>query len=274
MKALAQIEKIKTLNSPSFRAIIILHASLFVMVMLIAGSFKINIQGVHVEKILQFPHIWNTVAWVASWFNMLLGVLAIILVANEFQYKTFRKQVLDGINRRELTLGKILVFASIAIYTMLLVFVIGLVMGIVKSDGGGMQNFTQGLTYLPVLFLQAFGYMLLAMLFAFLFKNTALSIVSFMLYFFPIEPILRAIIPDVAIKFLPVKVIANLTPMPDFVGISMGDMIQFSGSGSSPLSDIGVASNAMPLLYASLIAVGYCIIFYLASTQIIKRVNL
>ena len=274
MKALAQIEKIKTLNSPSFRAIIILHASLFVMVMLIAGSFKINIQGVHVEKILQFPHIWNTVAWVASWFNMLLGVLAIILVANEFQYKTFRKQVLDGINRRELTLGKILVFASIAIYTMLLVFVIGLVMGIVKSDGGGMQNFTQGLTYLPVLFLQAFGYMLWAMLFAFLFKNTALSILSFMLYVFPIEPILRAIIPDVAIKFLPVKVIANLTPMPDFVGISMGDMIQFSGSGSSPLSDIGVASNAMPLLYASLIAVGYCIIFYLASTQIIRRVNL
>lgn len=273
MKSLINIERIKTLYSPSFRTIIILHASLFFLVALIAGSIKLNIQGVSIEKIMQFPHIWNTLAWIASWFNLLLGILAIMLVSNEFQFRTFRKQIIDGLSRNELVFGKIIVFAAIAIYTMLLVFATGLIMGTIKSSGFNLSNFTQGLAYLPVLFLQSFSYMLLAMLFAFLFKNTALSIVSFILYFFPIEPIIRSIIPDVAIKFLPVKVIANLTPMPDFVGISMGDMIHINQGSSSTLQNMGLVSESMPLIYAALVAVGYCLLFAFTSKLIVQRNN-
>jgi len=273
MKSIVNIEKIKTLYSPSFRTIIILHASLFLAVALIAGSLRVNIQGVYIEKILQFPHVWNTLAWIASWFNLLLGLLAIILITNEFHYRTFRKQLIDGLSRNELVVGKLIVFASIAIYTMLLVFASGLAMGMIKSSGISLPNLTQGLAYLPVLFLQSFSYMLLAMLFAFLFKSTALSIVAFILYFFPIEPIVRAIIPDMATKFLPAKVIANLTPMPDFIGISMGDMLQVTQGSSNPLQDIGVVSETMPLLYASLLALGYCMLFALASKFIVQRFN-
>lgn len=273
MKSIVKIEKIKTLYSPAFRTIIILHASLFLAVILIAGSLRINIQGVYIEKILQFPHVWNTLAWIASWFNLLLGILAIILVTNEFHYKTFRKQLIDGLSRGELLLGKVFIFASIAIYTMLLVFACGLVMGMVKTSGLNMGNFIQGLGFLPVLFLQSLGYMLLAMLFGFLFKNTALSIVSFILYFFPIEPIIRAIIPDMAIKFMPAKVIANLTPMPDFIGISMGDMIQVTQGSTNPLQDIGLISETMPLLQASTLAIGYCLVFIFVTRVIAKRVS-
>lgn len=267
------IERVKTLFSPSFRTIIILHASLFALIVLVAGSIQLNIQGVQIEKVLQFPHVWNTLAWIASWFNLLLGILAIMLVTNEFQFRTFRKQIIDGLTRDQLLVGKTAVFSILAIYTTTLVFAAGLIMGIAKSPSYNLVNIIEGLNYLPVLFVQSLAYMLLAMLMAFIFRNPAISIVSFILYFFPIEPILRAFTPDAIDKFFPAKVIANLTPMPDFVGISLGDMMQVIPGSEAEMEKIGLMGESMPLLYASIITIVYCILFTLVSRIIIMRKN-
>lgn len=271
VKKIINIEAIKTLFSPTFRTVIILHATLYIIVTLVASSLRLNIQGVTVEKIFHFPHIWNTLAWIASWFNLLLGILAIILVSNEFQFRTFRKHLMDGLTRNEILLGKVLVFSSIAIYTMILVFGSGLLFGIIQSPTFDFVNFTQGLPYLPVLFLQSLGYMLMAMLFAFMFRNTALSIVAFILYFFPLEPIFRLMIPDAAIKFLPVKVIANLTPMPDFISISLGDSLP--PESRNELFGMGLVSDSLPLMQSSLVVIVYLLLFIGISRLIIEKKN-
>lgn len=270
---LLHIEKIKTINYPSFKTIVILHFILFLLVVLIASNLRINIQGLAIERIFQFPHIWNTFAWVASWFNLLLGILSIVLVTNEFQYKTFRKQLIDGLSRNELLHSKLMIFVILAAYTMLLVFISGFIFGMVKSPYFSFSDFIEGLPFLPVLFIQSLGYMLLALLFSLIFKNTAISIVTYILYFFPIEPILRAIIPDVATKFMPVKIISNLTPMPDFVGISLGDMIQINGEPGVSLEGMGMMTESMPLIYSSLIACGYSLAFVILSRFLLRRIN-
>ncbi len=267
------IERVKTLFSPSFRTIIILHATLFALVVLVAGSIKVNIQGVQIEKILQFPHVWNTLAWIASWFNLLLGILAIMLITNEFQFRTFRKQIIDGLTRDQLLVGKIGVFSIIAIYTTALAFAAGLIMGVVKTPGYELVNIVNGLSYLPVLFAQSLAYMLMAMLMAFIFRNPAVSIVSFILYFFPIEPILRAFTPDTIDKFFPAKVIANLTPMPDFVGISLGDMMQVMPGTAAETENLSLMGESMPLLYSSIVALVYSILFVVVSRIIVMRKN-
>lgn len=273
VSAVLNTERIKTLYSPAFRVIIILHASLFILVALVAGSLNLNIQGVHTEKLLHFPHVWNTLSWIASWFNLLLGVLAIMLVTNEFQYRTFRKQLIDGLSRDQLLLGKLAVFASIAIYTMLLVFATGLVIGLVKSQSFNISNLIDGLGYLPVLFVQSFSYMLLAMLFAFAFRNPAVSTVTFILYFFPIEPIVRAFTPDVIDRFFPVKIISHLTPMPDFIGISMGDMIQVVPNSSNELQNLGIIDMSSSTFFAPAIAIAYCLLFGFIARLIVKKKN-
>jgi ABC-2 type transport system permease protein len=273
LRKITNIEAIKTLYSPSFKAIIILHSSLFLLVTMVAGNMQINIQGINIDKLFQFPHVWNTLAWIASWFNLLLGILAIMLITNEFQFRTFRKQLIDGLSRNELILGKLIAFFSIAIYTMLLVFITGLLMGLFKSSGFSLADFYKGLSYLPVLFLQSFGYMILAMLFAFIFRNSALSIVSFILYFFPVEPIMRAFIPDIAVKFMPVKVIANLTPMPDFVGITLGDLVNVYSSTGAENHSLGIMGTSMPLLYTSMVTMVYLLFFVALSNLIVKRKN-
>ncbi|MDY0201596.1 MAG: ABC transporter permease [Bacteroidales bacterium] len=272
LKALLNIERIKTLHSPTFRAIIILHAALFLLVSLIGANLHLNIQGITIEKLFQFPHIWNTIAWIASWFNLILGVLAIMLVTNEFQYRTFRKQLIDGLSRNQLLYGKLLVFITISAYAMLLVLICGIIIGVVKSNGNGLANITQGLEFVPILFLQTFGYLMLALLFGALFQNTALSIVAYILYFFPIEPIIRTIIPEIAAQYMPVKVIANLTPMPDFAGILMGDMIQIN-SGANNLSGLITANQSTPIFITALIAFAYCILLALGSKAIFHKKN-
>lgn len=270
---LLHIEKIKTIHYPSFKTIIILHFLLFLMVVLVASNLRLNIQGITIDKVFQFPHVWNTFAWIASWFNLLLGILAIMLVTNEFQFKTFRKQLIDGLSRDEILYSKLLVFVILAAYTMLLVFVSGFIFGIIKSPDFSFANFVEGLPLLPVLFIQSLGYMLLALLFSFIFKNTAISIVTFILYFFPVEPIIRAFVPDNAVKFMPVKIISNLTPMPDFVGISMADVFQVNGEPGLSLNSMGVLSESMPLIYSTLIAIAYCLLFVLLTKILIVKKN-
>ncbi len=230
MVKLLRIEIIKFWGSPILRALIIIHLVLFLLVVLLAAFAPINIQGISTEKFSQFPHVWQTFAWIASWFNMLLGILAIVMVANEHQYRTYRKQLIDGLSRTELLYSKLITISIIAVYTTLLVFATGLVIGFLKTSSFNFSDFVSGLSILPILFLQSLSYMTLGMLIAFIFKNTAISIVGFVLYFFPIEPIVRAFIPAPVDKFLPFKIISNLTPMPDFFGIAFSESIQIKGA--------------------------------------------
>lgn len=272
LKKLLTIEGHKTLFYPTFRTILIIHAILFLLVTAIASNINLTTQGIRIDKVFQFPHVWNTLAWIASWFNLLLGILAILLVSNEFQFKTFRKHIIDGLSRNEILLSKLFVFTLLAAYTMVLVFISGILFGIAKSPTFSINDFIQGLPYLPVLFIQSLGYMLLGMLIAFLFKNPAFSIIAFLLYFFPVEPIIRAFMPDGVAVFMPAKTIANLTPMPDFVGISLSDIIQIS-NGSSSFEAMGIGSESLPLLTTTLIAIGYCLLFGLATKLIVDHKN-
>ncbi|HOP03816.1 MAG TPA: ABC transporter permease [Tenuifilaceae bacterium] len=273
MKRLLQIEAIKTLGYPVFRAIIILHFTLFLLVALVSSNFHINIQGVSIEKLFVFPHIWSVFAWFSSWFNLLLGILAIILISNEFQFRTFRKQLIDGLTRNDLLYGKLIVFVIVALYTMILVFVSGLIFGIINSSNFTVNDFFEGLYYLPILFVQALAYTLLAMLFAFFFRNAGLSIVMFVLFFFLVEPIIRWFLPGNVDKFLPVKIIANLTPMPNFFDITLGEMVQIQSQHLSESTGFGLHSYSVPLWLTVVVALIYSVLFILVSSYIIKRKN-
>lgn len=273
MKKLIQIEAIKTWGYPAFRAILILHFTLFLLVAIVSSNININIQGVAIEKLFVFPHIWSVFAWFSSWFNLLLGIIAIVLISNEFQYRTFRKQLIDGLTRNELLYGKLLVFIFVALYTMLLVFLSGLIFGIINSTNFALTDFFEGLYYLPILFIQALAYTMLAMLFAFFFRNAGLSIVSFVLFFFPIEPIIRWFLPDSIDKFMPVKIIANLTPMPDFIGITLGDLVQIQSQQFSEAGGFGLQAYTTPLWLTVLAAVFYSALFVLVSKYIVKKKN-
>ena len=272
MKNIIKLEFIKTLGYPAFRAIIILHAVLFLLVVTIGSQIELSFQGVRVDKLFSFPHVWATFSWIGSWFNLLLGILAIILVGNEHQYRMFRKQIIDGVSRKQLLVGKISIILASSLYAMILVFASSLLFGIIYTDNLSLSLIFSNIHLVLVLFIQAFAYMMLGMLFAFIFKNNALSIVSFILFFFPGEPIIRAFFPSSIDMFFPIKIISNLTPMPDFVGITAGDLIQINGVSPS-MQSMGLLPDSLSVGIATLVCIIYIGIFYFASRMIIERRN-
>jgi len=263
MKSIIKLELIKTWNYPAFRVIILLHAILYLMVITIGSQFEINIQGVRIDKLFSFPHIWDTFAWIGSWFNLFLGILMAILVSNEFQFKTLRKQIIDGLSRTEFLTGKLSIIVLLSIYAFVLVTISGLIIGFINTTDPFSSGILENFSLVLVLFIQAFAYMMLGMLFALLLKNNALSIVFFIMFFILIEPIIRAFFSSNIDKFFPVKIISNLTPVPDFVGIAAGDLVQVNQSAPTDLYSMGILPEHLSLGPAVLVSIGYIVVFYL-----------
>ncbi|MCK7534270.1 MAG: hypothetical protein MZV63_26230 [Marinilabiliales bacterium] len=79
------------------------------------------------------------------------------------------------------------------------------------------------------------------MLIAIIFRNNALSIIMFILYFFPIEPIIRWIFEAHTRRYFPIKIISNLTPMPEFLTMtSENTFTNEAGKSSLDLQEIGL----------------------------------
>jgi len=273
MKKIIKLEFIKTLNYPGFKTIIILHAALYLLVVFIGSRIQLNFQGARLDKLVSFPNVWGTLAWVGSWFNLLLGILFAILVGNEHQFRTFRKQIMDGVSRNQLLYAKITVMSVIALYALLLVFLSGLIFGFIYTSNYSLGSIFNNMPLILVLYIQAFAYMMLGMLIGFIFRTNALSIIMFILFFFPGEPILRAFFPDQIDRFFPIKIISNLTPMPDFLGIATSDMIQVNGSSPLSLQKMGLLQDSLSMGSSILVCLTYIILFYLATKLIVEKRN-
>lgn len=283
MKNIIKLEFIKTLGYPGFKTIAVLHITLFLLAVIVCSNIKlplqaifgsqIHLQEIRLDKLFSFPWIWSTISWIGSWFNLLLGILAITLVGNEYQFRTFRKQIIDGVSRKQMLYAKMTIMATLAVYAFLLVLLTGLVFGFFFSENITFSSIFEKFPYVFVLLEQAFAYMMLGVLFASIFKNNALSIVTFILFFFPGEPILRNFFPSAITKFFPIKIISNLTPIPDFFDITTRDMIQVNGKSPLSLQNMGLIPDSLTVGISTLVCLAYIAIFYFATKTIMEKRN-
>jgi ABC-2 type transport system permease protein len=272
MKKLLKIELVKILNYSSFKVILILHFLLFLLVIFVASQIEISFPGFTMKNLFQFPHVWESFAWMASWFNLLLAILLMVLVGNEFSYKTFRQQVITGLSRNDLILGKGIVVLIIAIYGVVLVLFTSILFGLIFTRELSISMVFEKSYILVVYFIQAIGYMTIGFFIAVLFRNTALSIIMYLLYFLLIEPIVRLLFPRDARLYFPVKIISNLTPRPEFLTvISDEPMVNASGQSNLDLNAIGIASDPLPMYLTILLALIYIAIFTILIFVFIRK---
>lgn len=234
MKDLLKIELTKTVFYPTFWAILLLHTIFFFAIIILGSKLNINIHGVQIFRLFSANYIWGTIAWIASWFNLLLAILIIVLIGNELQYNTLRRQVLDGLTRNKILLAKVSLIFALSLYVVFIVILTGIAVGVTSGEPW-QGNFLHGFKYVLILGIQSFAYMALAMLFVMVFRNIALTIVTFLLYFIMIEPIIRFFFPPEIDSLFPMSIISNLTPMPDFMGMlteefTKANAIQYSSN--------------------------------------------
>lgn len=271
MIKLLNIELKKSINYPTFWIFSGILAGLFLLSAFIIAVFEIDFMigmgtqsnSFNFKNIFQFPHVWNTLAWIASWFNILLTLLIIIQVTNEFAYRTFRQHIIDGLQRNELLIGKLLLIFTIAIAFTLLVFIASFSFGLIFSDK--LENLFTKIYYLPVYLLQTISYMAFGLMIAILFKNTGLSIIvyfGYLIFEAIIRLILRLLETDL-FRYLPMKVISGLTPSPKIEVIL----------GSNPLQNTAEQVTEVSLGTHAILSIVYTSIFILISFMIVKKRN-
>ena len=274
MKSIILNEYTKIWSYMAFRVIILLHFILFFLVVLVTSRLDITIPGFSTDYLYQFPNIWEFFPWVASWFNLLLAILIIVMTGNEYTFRTFRQHVIDGLSRSDLLTGKGFLIIAIAVYSMLMVLLFSLLFGFIFTKDLTAALFVKKTYILLVYFVQAVAYMSTGFLLAILFRNTALAIVLFILLRLIIEPVFRLFFPPGARLYFPMKAISNLTPMPEFLSISSGNQADPGNADALNLREMGILAEDLPVYLNLILALGYTTLFIGLAWLLLRRRNL
>ena len=213
MTNLLQIELRKLLPYRTFWVILLLYSGFLLLFAYASSHITINGQQAG-SDIYQFPGIWMKLAYVASYFNLLLGILLIILITDEYSFRTFRQHVIDGLFRADLVAGKYLVLVLVGVIATMILTLIGLGFGMAYNPNSSLEAIFSGGMHLIYYLVQALGYMSIAVFFGFLIRKNGLAIISFLIYTKVVEPLIHWRIDDNLDKYLPMKVFSGLTPMP------------------------------------------------------------
>src|SRR5689334_13324311 len=79
---------------------------------------KLNINRI---PLYHFPDVWLNLVWWSGYFKVLLGIMTVISITNEYTYRTLRQNVIDGLSRWEFLLTKILTNFLLSLLSVVLI---------------------------------------------------------------------------------------------------------------------------------------------------------
>lgn len=221
MMRLLQIELIKLINNRTVWIIFGLHFLLLAPIafgfnnILKNTSFKMGdidlaqaaLQGF---SVFNYPDVWHNMAYLASWFKLFFAIIIVVLVTNEYTFKTIKQNIIDGMSKLEIIAAKQLVIILLSALATLL---IGLLTVILGKNPGEVSMFA-GSAYLLKYFFSLIVYLNFAYLLSSWLKKAGLTIGLLFLYTLIIENLIATRLPDTISRFLPMNLITSLIPNP------------------------------------------------------------
>jgi ABC-2 type transport system permease protein len=178
-----------------------------------AGNAGVPTAAVEQYLPFAFPHVWQSVAYMASWLHFLPAVLVILSVTNEFAFRTHRQNLLDGWGRGQFLSAKGLMASAICFYGAAVVGILALLAGISSGSTPGLE----GASYILLFLLQSHVYMMVALLIAFVIRRAAISLAAFFIYSMILENF-AAFLLNYQVNgmgnYLPLEVAGGLLPFP------------------------------------------------------------
>ncbi|HEX2606826.1 MAG TPA: ABC transporter permease subunit, partial [Flavisolibacter sp.] len=155
----------------------------------------------------------------SSWFIFIPAVVVIMFITNEYTYKTYRQNIIDGWSRKQFMTGKLIDVGMVALLITILFTIVSLVIGFVNKDQGNGDVWGQ-VKYIGLFFLQTFSQLSLAFLIAFLARKAFIALGIFLFYYLIIENVLVALAREKANdigRYLPFEISDRLIPIPAFM---------------------------------------------------------
>lgn len=168
-----------------------------------------------------FPETWHSVAYFSSFFILLPSILVIMMVTNEYTFRTHRQNIIDGWSRKQYITSKFCDVLIISLVATIIYMLVALFFGL-YSDSVSTYAWSQQLQYIPLFFLQTFAQLSIAFLLGYLVKKAFIALGIFLFYYLVIENIavgwLTFKIKTELGRFLPFEISDRLIPRPAFLG--------------------------------------------------------
>jgi len=172
-----------------------------------------------------FPEVYHTTAYLSSFFTFIPAIVVIMLITNEYQFKTHRQNIIDGWQKQTFIWGKFISVLLISILVSLFFFAVATGIGFSATpDTSAVTLFTKG-KYIGLFFLQIFTQLSFAFLLGLLVRKAFIAYGLFIFYGMIVENIAGAFFKIKTQKFgfdygqfLPLEISDRLIPIPAFIG--------------------------------------------------------
>lgn len=135
------------------------------------------------------PYLWQNGTYLAGFFKFIPAFLMLFFMSSEFEYRTYRQNIIDGLSIREFFSSKIL---SLLLFTLLSTLAVGLtILGLafVHNDMNEL-NIWQQSEFLLGFFMELFFILSFALFLGLLVKRSAVAIIILLMYYFVVEPVI------------------------------------------------------------------------------------
>jgi ABC-2 type transport system permease protein len=203
-----------------------------------------------------FPDIWQNMLFFASirYFLIFPAIIIIILITNEFQFKTIRQNVINGMSRKEVLVSKLQVILYLSLIITVIMTAVIFFMGITHTSHPDYAMIVEKIGFVPGFFIQILTFLVFAFFFGFMFRATGLAIGLFTLYTLIIEPVLYYLLkipklqPNNISPYLPVNSVLKVVEYPNISSLQkiMGLHLQ---------EKVSVMDCAVPMVYAVIMIV-------------------
>jgi ABC-2 type transport system permease protein len=199
-----------------------------------------------------FPWVWQNIAFFATIRYVLIfpAIVIIILITNEFTFKTIRQNMINGLSKGEFLVSKLLLILVISVIMTFFLAIGTLIIGISHTADITLPLILQKSSFVIGFFVTMVSFQVFALFFGFILRNTGLAIALFTLYVFIAEPILYHLLKapfvfknDIS-TYLPVNSVLRVTEYPAIPILKqvMGLNLQDS---------VSLGACCIPLLYAA-----------------------
>lgn len=125
-----------------------------------------------------FEYTWQTTSYVTGFLLILPAMIVIMLITNEFTYRTNRQNIIDGWSRKQFIDVKLMLALLFAVVTTITVIITAVLFAVFSGSDFSLNK----VDHLLYFFLKALSYNMIAVLFSVLVRRTGFAIGLFFIY--------------------------------------------------------------------------------------------
>lgn len=204
------------------------------------------------------PFVWHNLTYIAGFFKFIPAFILIFFVANEYKFKTYRQNLIDGLTKNQFYTSKIISVLFFSIFSTLVIVLTGFIVALTHNPDLAVMELFQGGDFLLAYFAEVLFLITFAVFLTFLMRSSTVAIIILLLYYSLVEPFLGyAFMGDYDI-FLPTRASRELINEP-FSRMTQVDLL------------LGIeTANSIPIKEL-IITLSYTVIFALGGYLILKK---